>query len=135
LPDPETITDAKKKKEAAAARARVDRELKQTELERGLNLFDQATVADLNGEAKLSADLLLDAKKVLDKMVGESASDPYSWKARAWVARIQLDIQSASDARKRLAAILNQAETPITTEGIRLARYFRMLVIRKSPDD
>jgi hypothetical protein len=134
LADPETIADPKMKKEAAAARDHVEREIKQTQIERGLNLYDQSATY-LGGSDDLASSRLVQAKKALDELAAGAAGDPATWKARAWIGRIQHQIQSADNARKEFAAILGAGETPVTTEGVRLARYFRLLVIKEQPND
>jgi hypothetical protein len=135
LPDPETITDAKKKKEAVAQRAQLDREIKETIIERGLNLYDQAET--YLGEANEAvANLLTAGKKVLDEVSTGPATDPATWKARAWSARIVHRITSQATARALYAGIIDTgAETPVNTEGRRLAKYFRMLLFREQPPD
>lgn len=134
LPDPDTMTDAKKKKEAQAARTRVEEELEQTKLERALNLYDQASTY-LGGSDELASGLLVKAEKLLNPLVGGAVTHPITWKARAWRGRILHQIKSADAARAVYQEVIAGGDLPAAAEGVRLARYFRMLVMQAQPND
>src|SRR5262249_32551365 len=135
LPDLDSINDPKMKKEAENARFAVENELKQTQYERGLNLYDQATALFVRGEDAKSSELLVEAKKILDPLASGDARHPSTWRARAWLGRIINETETADKARARFQEVLNESPTGPAAEGIRLARYFRLLVISKSPSD
>jgi hypothetical protein len=133
LPDPESISDAKMKKEALAVRNRLESELKQTQIERGLNLYDQAATFLGGSGDEAASKLLVEGKKLLDEPAGGPPTDPATWKAQAWRGRIIHQIESAQKARDAFKPIIDAGDTPVTTEGVRLARYFRLLVIKEQP--
>jgi tetratricopeptide (TPR) repeat protein len=135
LPDPDTITDAKKKKEALALRNRFNDELKQTELDRGLNLYDQAATWIAVANDEQASGLLVKAKALLDPIAGGPPSHPVTWKAKAWLGRIVFETESGNAARKRFAQVIDNGTLPAAAEGYRLARYFRLHVIRAAPTD
>jgi hypothetical protein len=133
LPSPDDVADPKKKKEAQAAVARVEHEIKQTNLERGLNLYDQSETY-LGGNDEAASALLVKAKEVLDPLAGGAPAEPITWKARAWLGRIIFETESADKARGKFAEVIGNT-SPVAAEGARLAKYFRMRVIRKQPSD
>lgn len=136
LPKPEDVADARKKKEAEAQFAALEREWKETQIERGLNLYDQAET-HLGAINVQVANLFEEAKKTLAPISSGPATDPATWKARAWSGRVAMRLASKDDARRDFIAIIDNAksETPVNTEGIRLAKYFRMLLFREDPPD
>lgn len=134
LPDPDALEDPKLKKEARAARLRADAEVKQTQLDRALNLYDQAgTYLEGTGDEAASR-LLEQARKLLNPLAAGDANDPIRWKARAWQGRITFETDTADKARAIFLEVLN-ATAPAAAEGQRLARYFRLLVIKKQPSE
>lgn len=135
LPDPETIEDAKKKKDAEAARFPVENDLKQTEMDVGLNLYDQANTYIVRNDDTRASDLLIQAKKVLDPLAGGDPRHPITWKARAWLGRIIYETETADKARAKFQEVLSAAAAPAAAEGVRLARYFRLVVLKNKPAD
>src|SRR4029079_4393817 len=110
---------------------RIDREIKQTEIERGLNLYDQAEPHP--GAVNESvAKLLLDGKKFLDPIADGPPTESTTYKAMAWKGRIIPRIDSDTKARQIYKSLIDdqKSETAINTEGMRLAKYFRMLLFR-----
>jgi hypothetical protein len=105
------------------------------ELSVGLNLFDQAQTF-LNegntGELKARGVKIEEARKVLEKVAGQDATNPICWQAKAWLARCHHELGEPKKARQRFAEILGEGR--YAAEGQRLARYFRLLVIRESPE-
>ncbi|MFO0844999.1 MAG: hypothetical protein U0797_21835 [Gemmataceae bacterium] len=118
---------------ALEAQAAMSEEVKQTQLERALNLYDQAST-HLGGGDEQASKLLVEAGKMLAKLAEGDRKDPISWKALAWLGRVQQQTESADKARARFQEVLG-AGTTAAAEGARLARYFRMLVIREQPSD
>ncbi len=126
--------DEAKKKEVQAARRALEREVQQTQLERALNLYDQAgTYLEGSGDEAASR-LLVEARKLLTPLAAGPANDPIRWKAYAWLGRITFETDTADKARAVFLDILN-ATTPAAAEAQRLARYFRLLVIKKRPNE
>lgn len=135
LPSVETITEPGQKKSLQARRARLEDERNQTRLEHGLNLYDQAsTYLDGTGD-EAASQLLVAARKVLEPLAKGAPTQAITWKARAWMGRIQYQTETAEAARSRFQEVLNGAEQPAAQEGIRLARYFRLLVIQEKPNE
>jgi hypothetical protein len=132
-PDPDTITDAKKKKEAQAARFQAEDALKQVQFEHALNLYDQANTY-LEPGSEAASKLLEKAESALGPLAGGNPAFSITWKARAWLGRIFFEIRSAPQARAKYQEVL-AGSVPAAQDGIRLARYFRLLAIREKPDD
>jgi hypothetical protein len=135
LPDPESIEDVKKKKEAQAARARLVQELNQTKLDRALNLYDQANTFIGGSGDKLASELLEEAAKLLASLADGDPAQPIKWKASAWLGRILQQTVSAEKARAKFQEVITASGLPAAAEGVRLARYFRLLVIRENPNE
>lgn len=132
-----TLEQAAKQLQAAEkaleAQAAMADEIKQTRVERALNLYDQASTYIGGGDEQASK-LLVEAGKLLAKLADGDRKHPITWKALAWLGRVQHQTESADKARARFQEVLN-AGSLAAAEGTRLARYFRMLVIREQPSD
>jgi hypothetical protein len=135
LPDPATITDLAQKKQAQDARARLDREITQTDLDRALNLYAQSQTYLGGVDDEGASRLIQQAVKALRPTADGAPANPVTWKARAWLGRCLYEIETADKARALFQDVLAANRTPVTDEGQRLARYFRLLVIQKSPSD
>lgn len=133
LPDPDGIEDPTKKKLASQAIFRAEQEVKQARFEMGMNLYDQSETY-LGGSDEKASELLLAAKAILDPLAAGETNSSVTWKAMAWVGRIIAQIEKAEDGRAKFTQVLNGVKFPAAFDGIRLARYFRLLVIEKSPD-
>jgi tetratricopeptide (TPR) repeat protein len=118
---------------ALEAQAAMSDEIKQTQVERALNLYDQASTYIGGGDEQASK-LLVEAGKLLSKLADGDRKHPLTWKALAWFGRVQHQTESADKARAKFQEVIN-AGTPAAIEGTRLARYFRMLVLREQPSD
>lgn len=134
LPDPDTIEDPKQKKDAEAVRLPVENDLMQTEFDRGLNLYDQAATFIARNDDEKASDLLIQSKKALDPLANGDPRQPITWKARAWLGRIIYETETAEKARAKFAEVLN-SRSAAAAEGIRLARYFRLPVVKSKPTD
>lgn len=134
-PDPDTIDDPVKKKEAEVARTPIANDLAQTQFDRGLNLYDQATTFIARNDDEKASDLLIQSKKVLDPLANGDPRQPITWKARAWLGRIIYETETAEKARAKFGEVLNARTVPAAAEGIRLARYFRLPVVKSKPTD
>lgn len=134
LPDPDAIDDPAKKRAAQLALFRAEAELQQTRLDRALNFYDQSrTFLGSEGD-KEAIVLLASARKLLDRLTDGSPAQPMTWKARAWLGRLLFETEGPAPARERFQQVLRAASTPAAAEGVRLARYFRLLVIRAKPE-
>jgi hypothetical protein len=133
LPDPDGIEDPTKKKLASQAIFRAEQEVKQARFEMGMNLYDQSETY-LGGSDEKASELLLAAKAILDPLAAGETNSSVTWEAMAWVGRIIAQIEKAEDGRAKFTQVLNGVKFPAAFDGIRLARYFRLLVIEKSPD-
>jgi hypothetical protein len=135
LPEPESEKDLVKRRLLEAQRQRARDEVGQTRLDIGLNLYDQAqTYLGGMGDTESSA-LLEKAQKELEPIAGGAPASPITWKARAWLGRIILEIESAAKARVKFQEVIGAGSLPAAFDGGRLARYFRMLLIHKFPSD
>ncbi len=120
-----------------AAKKKLQDERLRAELSIGLNLFDQAqsyssTSAD-NKVLLARAKKVEAANKVLEKLAGLDDTNPTCWVARAWAGRCWNELGEPKKARARFAEIL-EAPPRVAADGQRLARYFRLLVIKDQPE-
>jgi TolA-binding protein len=134
LPDPDGIKEPKEKREAEAVKLRAETEVQQTELDRALNLYDQATCFILVSNDEGASKVLQDAKKLLEPIASGSPRQPMTWKARAWLGRILFETETTDKAHAKFQEVLlADKATPAAAEGVRLAKYFRLKVIQKAP--
>jgi tetratricopeptide (TPR) repeat protein len=106
------------------------------ELERALNLFDQAVTyldEDKDAVRKARSDMMTQARQALEKVGAMDDTNPICWQAQAWAARCYNELGDPKKARQAFTQILG-APPKVAAEGQRLARYFRLLVISESPD-
>jgi hypothetical protein len=120
-----------------ATHKRLETEHLRVEMNIGLNLFDQAqTISKTTAKDKLlieRGELVDKARKELERVAGKDNNSPICWQAMAWVARCWDEYGDPKKARARLSEI-NSVDGSIAAEGQRLARYFRLLVIKESPE-
>jgi len=133
LPDPSEVSDPAAKKAALLNKNRTQREIEQVRFEMGINLYEQSETY-LGGSDDKAADLLSEARRFLDPLAAGPPTSPVTWKAMAWQGRIIFQTEKAEDARAKFTQVLNGARYPAAAEGIRLARYFRLLAIREKPE-
>ena len=108
----------------------------ETELAKGLNLFDQAqTFLNTGSDKELleRGKKVQEAQKVLEKVAGGEVSDPFTWQARAWVARCIQELGEPKKARDRYLEITDTT-SPAARDGRRLARYFILLVAKETKE-
>lgn len=119
------------------AKKRLEAERLRIELAIGVNLFDQGqTYSKTHKDDKVLLERgkrMEAAYKVLNKLAGMDNNSPYCWQAAAWAGRCLDETGEPKKARARFTTIL-EAPPSVAAEGQRLARYFRMLVIKDSPD-
>ncbi|MFQ3649131.1 MAG: hypothetical protein SNJ75_02270, partial [Gemmataceae bacterium] len=133
LPDPSEMSDPALKKAALANQKRIQFEIEQARFEMGINLYEQSETY-LGSSDEIAAELLGEARRYLDPLASGPPTSPVTWKAMAWQGRIIFQTEKAEDARAKFTQVLNGARYPAAAEGIRLARYFRLLAIREKPD-
>lgn len=108
----------------------------ETELARGLNLFDQAqTFLNTGSDKELleRGKKVQEAQKVLEKVADGAVSDPFTWQARAWVARCIQELGEPKKARDRYLEITDTTSAS-SRDGRRLARYFILLVAKETKE-
>jgi hypothetical protein len=108
----------------------------ETELARGLNLFDQAqTYLNTGSDKELleRGKKLQEANKVLEKVAEGSANDKITWQARAWVARCIQELGEPKKARDKYLEITD-VTNPAAQDGKRLARYFILLAAKETKE-
>jgi hypothetical protein len=108
----------------------------ETELARGLNLFDQAqTFLNTGSDKELleRGKKVQEAQKVLEKVADGAVTDPFTWQARAWVARCIQELGEPKKARDRYLEITDNT-SPSARDGKRLARYFILLVAKETKE-
>jgi tetratricopeptide (TPR) repeat protein len=128
LPQPRTPAER-------AVRKRLEDERLRAELSVGLNLFDQAQTFLDEGKTDVlleRAKKVQEAQKVLEKVAAGDPVSPLVWQARAWLGRCQHELGDPRKARAKYLEILEAGR--VAAEGQRLARYFRLLVIKDNPD-
>lgn len=134
MPEPKTPAEV-------AAKRKLTREQSRAQLDMALNLFDQAQTFPTDGPGgdllrKMIEDrsnILAKAQTALEKIADGDATDPMVWAAKAWLGRCYHELGVPSKARSRYAEVI-ESSTPAAEEGQRLARYFRLLVIKEKPD-
>ena len=133
LPDPDGIKEPKEKKEAEVVKLRAETEVQQTELDRALNLYDQAGCLTLINQDQAASDLLILAKKLLAPIASGSPRQPITWKARAWMGRIVYETETTEKAHVKFLEVSNASGQSAAADGYRLMRYFRLKVIQEKP--
>jgi hypothetical protein len=120
-----------------ALRKQLQSERLRVELNIGLNLFDQAQTyskTSAKNDVLLKRGELIElARKALEKLAAVDNNHPICWQAQAWAALCLDETGQPKEARKRFTEILG-VDPRIAAEGQRLARYFRLLVIKESPE-
>jgi hypothetical protein len=108
----------------------------ETELAKGLNLFDQAqTYLNTGSDKELleRGKKMQEANKVLEKVAEGAANDKVTWQARAWVARSIQELGEPKKARDKYLEITD-ATGPDAKDGRRLARYFLLLAAKETKE-
>ncbi len=107
------------------------------ELDQAINLLDQAQTFH-EGEAlvelKKRGELVQQAIKRLEKLSKTDDKNLLCWEARAWLGRAHQENDDPPTARKVYAEIINEEGDQAKTAN-RLARYFRMLVLRDDKNE
>jgi tetratricopeptide (TPR) repeat protein len=120
-----------------ALRARLSNERLRMELNIGLNIFDQAQTYDKRAFKKevlqMRGSVIEKARAVLEKLAAVNNNNPICWQAMAWAAFCWNETGEPKKARERFTEILG-VDPRIAADGQRLARYFRLLVIKESPE-
>ena len=122
--------DDKEKKKLANARLQAD-------LNVALNLFDQAQT--FPREAKMGQVLaergtkVTEAQTAFAKVMSKDDTNPICWVAHAWYGRCIHENGDPNKARAEYTVVLN-ADKRYAEEAQRLARYFRLLAMRETPE-
>ena len=123
-----TDKDLKKKLEGAHLQA---------ELNVALNLFDQAQTYPREAEKTQirldRSNKITEAQKAFAALMSKDENNPACWVAHAWYGRCLHENGDPNKARAEYTRIL---EAPAThaAEAQRLARYFRLLAMRETPE-
>jgi hypothetical protein len=127
-PDAVTATQKAEKRE-------LEDSLYQARIDVALNLYDQARtyVDDKQDSLAARGKLIEQADQALRKAMPDDERQPLHWVAEAWLGRLADEAGRPVDARKQLAEVIAQTG-PFAAAGRRLARYFRMLVIKEAGD-
>jgi hypothetical protein len=128
-PEPQTPAQKAEKKDLEDARL-------QARLDVALNLFDLAqTYVDTDKDEVLKerSKIIGQAIDKLQKGFDADEKNPLYWVGRAWLGRFLDESGDPPQARKRFAEVLDQTGKQAAA-GQRLARYFRMLVIKEGGD-
>lgn len=135
---PETKTPDEK-----AARDRLERTSIQTQFDIAMNYFDQALTYPRNHRENK---VLLERNKRLEECNKELAplaaldgtspvTGPIKWRSLAWLGRCLHEQGDPNEARKAFAQVIDiGGRFPLAGEGVRLAQYFRLLVIDEKAD-
>ena len=130
LGDPKTPADKDLKK-------KLENDRLQADLNIALNLFDVAMSYPRNArstdEAKERGKKVDEARTAFEKVSAKDDLNPVCWVAKAWAGRCLHENGEGNKARLKYTEILN-GDKRITAEAQRLARYFRLLVIREKPE-
>jgi hypothetical protein len=124
--DPQTAQD--RADQLALTRAKL-----KAELERGLNLLDQAQTYTEGHELLERAKVVQQAAGVLRDLAERDRTNPLCWQARAWLGRCFLEIDDRKGARLELDSVFKEPGEHAEAAR-RLAQYFRMLLLLKDPD-
>ena len=107
----------------------------QAQLDLGINYLDQALTFLDEGrivELQQRADIIKKAIPLLGKVANRDPPISLSWQARAWLGHCYYQNGDPTRARTELAEVIKQTD-PSAQAGKRLARYFRMVIIREQP--
>ncbi|HEV3261406.1 MAG TPA: hypothetical protein VG013_31430 [Gemmataceae bacterium] len=122
-------TPEEKAQKRTLARAKL-----QADLESGLDVFDQLQTYDEQfDEPAKRTDVAQKAIDILKKVAAEDDSNPICWNAKAWLMRCHQEIDSPDEPTKIYAQIVDKGAAP--PEVQRLAKYFRMLGMKKDIED
>jgi hypothetical protein len=129
LAEPRSDADKARKK-------RLEEDRRRAELGRAVNLIDQAQTYDESklGEKQARARKVQEAVQLLEPVAAGDTSEPFTWQARAWVGRCYFELGDPKKARTKLTEAVNADRPTAAAEGQRLARYFRLLVIKENPE-
>ncbi len=121
-----------------AAKKRLENERLRADLEIGLNLFDVAQTYSMTAASdavlKERGGWVQKANAALDKIAGKDNTNPICWVAQAWRGRCLHELGNPKQhTMERFTEILN-ADKRVAADGQRLARYFRLLVIKEQPE-
>jgi hypothetical protein len=125
--------------EEIAAKKKLQEERLRAELSLALNLFDQGqTFSKTHADNKVLIErggYIEKARKAFEKLTEGSANHPVTWQAIAWAGRCLDELGDPRKAREQFDRIqAGTADNPAAAEARRLAAYFRLLVIKESPD-
>jgi hypothetical protein len=131
---PEAKTPAEK-----AQRARLEQTEVQAQFNIALNIFDQAqTYPSKHRENKVLLERgakIEECRKELEKLVGLDNNNPIKWRAMAWLGRCLHELGEPVKARARYAEVIDiGGRIPAAQDGVRLAQYFRLLVINEKAE-
>ena len=107
----------------------------QAQLDLGINYLDQALTFLDEGrivELQQRADIIKKAIPLLGKVANRDPPISLSWQARAWLGHCYYQNGDPTRVRTELAEVIKQTD-PSAQAGKRLARYFRMVIIREQP--
>ncbi|HXG11497.1 MAG TPA: hypothetical protein VNK04_17210 [Gemmataceae bacterium] len=125
LPEqPKTPQEQTARRTLEEARLRAD-------LDRGLNLLDQAQTYTDEGNLKVleqRGELVKRAEEMLRQVEEQDDNNPLCWEAAAWVGRCQYEGGNPRQARIRFENIIKETN-PAAESGRRLAAYFRILAL------
>jgi hypothetical protein len=131
FPDP-TTPDQK------AQKARLQSAELQARFNIAMNYFDQAQSYARNGKRELLLERskkIESASKELEQFVGLDPRNPIKWRALAWLGRCMHEQGELAKARGRYAEVRSIAAGNLAAwDGVRLADYFRLLVIDEKPE-
>jgi hypothetical protein len=128
-PDPQTPAQKAEKKDLEDARL-------QARLDVALNLFDLAqTYVDTDKDEVLKerSKIIGQAIAKLEKGFDADDKNPLHWVGQAWLGRFLDESGDPPAARKKFAEVLDQTGKQAAA-GQRLARYFRLLVVKEGGD-
>jgi hypothetical protein len=131
-----TVLDAQVARSEGNQKKRLEEERLRGQLEVGINFFDQAqTYFDeekSDAARRRRTAKIKEAMAALEKVANQEPKGPVTWQAEAWLGRCMAENGEPKKARQRFTAI-REAGKP-AAEGQRLARYFRLLLVKDSPE-
>jgi hypothetical protein len=107
----------------------------QAELDKGINLVDQAQTYTEESELPQRAALIQKARdEILDRLARREPKTSYTWQAIAWIGRCQFEDDDPKKARKTYMDVINADAGEQANAGRRLARSFRMQALAADAD-
>ena len=123
-----------RRSEAEAAKLRAETEVQQTELDRALNLYDQAVVLQPRRQRRGGLQAPRSRPRSSSTPIASgSPRQPITWKARAWLGRIIFETETTDKAHAKFQEVILARDHARRRRRHPPRPYFRLKVIQEKP--